>query len=437
MGKSVLVVGGGLAGLSAACDLVEAGWEVTLLERKPFAGGRVYSFRDPETGIEMDNGQHLFLGACREFISFLRRIGAWDAAALQDRMRIRFFEKTGREYYLEESGLPAPLHLAPSILRMPALTRRERWGILRAAWEMKKAGAAEAEGETFRAWLERNGQGPEAMRRFWDLVTVSALNERPEHVSAAAGIFVFQEGFWRARDGLRIGYMKRGQSVIADRAVEWLRSRGAQVLLGKPALALEPRGDRIDGVRTESGILRADAYVAAIPHTVLPRLLATAHPFLAELDRLPTSPIVNVHIVYDRAVTDIDFTAVVDSPAQWVFNKTAMWKEAKLPGTYLCLSISGAGPYLDLRKEELETRFVREMEEVFPGAKSARRIAVRVIREPSATFTWAPGVRRLRRPQRTPWTNFFVAGDWTDTGWPSTMEGAVRSGRAAALALLS
>lgn len=427
-----MVLGAGLAGLSTACELVDRGFSVRLLEKRSFAGGRVYSFFDPEMGCELDNGQHVFLKGCTAFRRFLLRIGALADVFLQERTRVAFRGRDGSVAWITESGWPPPFHGLPSLLAYTHLTLGERLGILKAAAAMRRVDVRDPaiDRESFHEWLRRHRQTDPAIDRLWDLMVLSILNEHAREVSAAQAIFVFQEGFLKGPEESRIGYCRKGQGVLSRKAVDWLTAREVRVDFNRKVKQVVLDGICVVGVEIEEeGVVLADVIVSALPHPALLQLLPEEHrdgAFFSRAASLGTSPIVNVYLWFDRDVIEEEFVAFVGSKIQWVFNKSLMTNGTG--GSWLDISLSGARDYVDVPREKLVEAFVEEVRVLLPAARKARLLHAKVLVEREATFWAKPGSRSHRLPAKTPLQNFFLAGDWTDTGWPSTMEGAVRSG---------
>jgi len=432
---SVVVVGGGLAGIAAACELADAGLRVTLVEKRPFLGGRSYSYLDKRSGMEVDNGQHVFLGCCTEYIRLLKRLGVWHKVHLQKRLHVRVIDKVWGESVLESQPLPPPLHLLPSLLRFRSLSPTEK---ARAAYAMARirsldrAARRDLDGITFADWLRAQGQTENAIRGFWSLIIQPTLNGEITTVSADLALMVFQEGFLRDRNGANVGWAKVGLSaLLAQAAREYVESRGGEVRLGQGITGLRLE----DGRAAVSGPGQEAEYVVL---AVEPRPLASLlpkplreEPFFGRIGHIDTSPIVNVHLWYDRQVTDMKFAAFLNTPLQWVFNKSRLWGQEG-DGQYLDVSLSGAQEFMDMSTREIVGLFAREVQSLFPLARTAQLRQALVVKQRDATFAARPGVSRLRPGQRTPVRNLFLAGDWTDTGWPATMESAVRSGMLAA-----
>jgi squalene-associated FAD-dependent desaturase len=426
--RRVVVCGGGLAGVAAACEATLLGADVTLVERRPFLGGKAYSFTDDEAGVEVDNGQHVFLGCCTAYIAFLKLIGAYGDATLQRALDAPVRDRAGRAGALRASHLPAPLHLGPSFATYPLLSRTEKAAAVRALLALgvlRESQRAELDEITFAEWLIAHGQGVGAIERFWDLIVLPTCNDRSDRVSATLATFVFQEGFFRTRTGSAIGWSRVGLTRLVDPpARRFLDGHGARVVTGQGVASVEGGAVTLTG----GEVLAADAVVLALPPE---RTREVCLPALPDDPELGSSPIVNVHVWFDRPVMDGLFTAVVDSPAQWVFNRTSM---AGLPGPgqHLAVSISGARDEVVKKKRVLIEQITAELRTLFPRAASATVERAVCVKEREATFAAAPGQGARRPGTRTPVDGVVLAGAWTDTGWPATMEGAVRSGLLAA-----
>ncbi len=426
--------------MTAALRLVDAGYRVTLVERRPYLGGRAYSYVDRETGVQVDNGQHVFMGCCTAYVELLREAGALDGAARQKRLRVEVRSPEGRNGVLAAAPLPAPLHLLPSFLRYPHLSWREKLravpALLRISRERDRE-RPELRALSFEEWLRRNGQSERAIANFWDLIVIPSLNDASRDVSAAMAFMLFQTALLRDAHGADVGYARSGLSELMGEPIERrLRERGAEVLLGRTAQRILVEGGAVTGVAlADGGALSADWCVSALPphafSALLPDELRAAPSFAAAAEH-SYSPIVNLHVWYDRPVADFEWTAFVDSPLQFVFNKTRI---AALPGPgdYLTVSLSAAWEWWPLSKEELRERFTAELARALPRARGAAIQRFIVVKEQRATFRSLPGGPDNRLPARTSLPNLVLAGDWTDTGWPATMEGAVRSGNAAAM----
>jgi squalene-associated FAD-dependent desaturase len=465
-----VVIGGGLAGITAAIALAERGAEVTLLEARPRLGGATCSFsRD---GLTVDTGQHVFLGCCTAYRGLLGKLGMTAHAPLQPRFDVTVLAP-GKKTKLRRTALPGPLHMLPALLRYPFLSYPERASVSRPALAMRRLDPADpaVDAQRFGDWLAAHGQTEHTRRALWDLFTVSALNIAGDDASLALAATVVKTGLLGRNDAADIGVpaLPLGE-LHGDAGATLLAKLGAQVLINTKASAIEVSGDPDPGAArfrvrlarpAEEPDLAADAVVLAVPHDKAASLIppgALPPATVQAWSGLGASPIVNVHVIYDRPVTDLPFAAAVDSPVQWVFDRTAISGLAAAadpmkPGfhgpadgygaaagaarrpQYLAISLSAADGYVDVPAAELRERFVPALAELFPAARRARVTEFFVTRERRATFRQAPGCGALRPKAGTRIPGLVLAGAWTDTGWPDTMEGAVRSGLAAAIEL--
>jgi squalene-associated FAD-dependent desaturase len=438
-----VIVGGGLAGLAAAAALVGRGLRITLLESRPRLGGRASSFTDPVTGEPVDNCQHVSMSCCTNLADFCRRVGAADLFRRDD--EFVFLSPEGRVSRLKAGMLPAPLHLAGSFLRANYLTWREK---LRVAYGLARlcSGRDESPVEPMLDWLRRHGQTTRALERYWAPVLVSALNERLDRMDVGHARKVFLDGFLRTRDGYRleIPLVPLGE-LYGTRLESWLVQNGVTVRLTTGVRAVEADGEgTVSGVVLRSGeTVPADFVVAAVPFDRVADLLGddlTARgPALTGLESLVSSPITGVHLWFDRPVCPFDHVVTLGHTVQWVFNHTAI--QGRRPGDadrgeYLQLVVSASYDLLKLDREAVRDLMLAELGEIWPEAREAKLLRWWVVTEHGATFAVRPGVDALRPPQRTPVEGLFLAGDWTSTGWPATMEGAVRSGYLAAEGVL-
>jgi squalene-associated FAD-dependent desaturase len=444
----VLVVGGGLAGIAAALDCADGGTQVTLLERRNRLGGLTWSFRHADRWI--DNGQHVFLRCCDEYLSFLDRIGATSDVELPERLDIPIVApatglgRTPRLGRLRRSGLPAPLHLAGSLLRYPHLSVRDRMGLGRAVWALRSLDLSDPalDAQSFGSWLARHGQSPATVSALWDLITVPTVNLPAAEASLAMAAKVFQTGLLKETRAADMGWSRVPLSQLhGARAAVALAQAGVEVQLGAQVERIEHHAHLAAGgrnrfaVRTPDGTLGADAVISAVPHEVAGQILPPGS--VAHQDRLGdlgASAIVDVHLVFDRQVTRWPLLAGLHSPVQWVFDRTAssgMAAGADGP-QYVAVSVSAADEMVSRRPDDLVPWITAELGRLLPDATAARVLDALVTKERNATFRARPGTAALRPPARTARPGLAVAGAWTDTGWPATMEGAVRSGRAAA-----
>lgn len=436
-GPHVTVVGGGLAGITAALDCAAAGARVTLLEVRPRLGGAAYSVtRD---GLSVDNGQHVFLRCCTAYRELLTRLGADRDAVLQPRLDIPLLAPGGREAALRRSDLPAPLHLSAALARHPFLRVRERAAVARAVLALRRIDVNDpaTDRRSFGDWLHERRQSPAAIEAIWRLIALPTLNLEPADASLAQAAQVFQVGLLSDQRAGDVGYARVPLSALHDvPARRALVAAGADVRTGWRVEQVVQGSDGRFEVRGADGAVTADAVVVAVPAERVANLLPSGTGIdpnrLAQLGR---SPIVNLHVVYDRRVFEHPFAAGVHSPVQWVFDRT---ESAGLDrGQCLAVSLSAADEFEHLDADTLRARFIPALAQLLPAAREAEVEQFVVIREHAATFRAAPGARALRPAARTALPGLAVAGAWTDTGWPATMEGAVRSGHAAAREVLA
>lgn len=429
-------------------NLLDQGYRVLLVEARSFLGGRAFSFVDRETGVTVDNGQHVILGCCTYFIEFLQRLGVSEKWYLQPKLRVRIADRRGKEGVLQAGGLPSPFHLLLSFLRYSHLERGEKLHILLALARARFTDRFQPDLEllSFYHWLKQQGQSERAIQNFWNLLVMPTLNDNVQDVSASMGLMIVQEGLLNGYHNLDVGYAVDGLlPSIGGPARESLLNWGCRLMLGTAVKRLLGDSQRISGVELASGeVVAGDVWVSALPPDILlrvtPEEVVEAVPVFSRLAGLETSPIVNIHLFYDRVVMDGEFLAIVDSPLQWVFNKGRIPEGSAsifTGGQYICVSVSAAWDYIDRTREDISAAFIQEMEQVFPAARDARVLRSLVVKQRNATFRCLPGAGRLRPSSVTPISNLFLAGEWTDTGWPSTMESAVRSGYNAARAVVS
>jgi zeta-carotene desaturase len=444
----VIVIGGGLAGLSSAVALAEAGFRVRLLEKRPHLGGRAASYVLPG-GEHVDNCQHVTLGCCTNLEEFYRRVGA--ANQIQFFERLMFATPDGRRGVIQSAALPPPLHMAFSFAFYPLLGLADKFAIAQALLAIAISGgqpgdlASNVAGENISmlAWLKKHRQTDRAIRRFWEVILVSALDEDLGRIDARYGIDVFWKAFLSTRAGYRVGIPRVPLSELYEGCRRALAAQGGEVQLRAGVRGFQVAAGRVTGVEREDGSVEtADYYLAAVPQDVLPELLpaeiVNGEPAFHDLRNLRTSPITGVHLWFDRTVMTEPFLTLLDTTTQWVFNKTQLYgTSAENGGQYLQLVISASYKLTSLSRQEIIALCLVELRAVLPAIRDASLVKGTVVKEMSATFSPAPGSDQWRPRQGTSPTGLFLAGDWTSTGWPSTMEGAVRSGFLAAEAILS
>jgi squalene-associated FAD-dependent desaturase len=426
MTQSALVIGGGLAGLAAASALAPRGFRVTVLESRNRLGGRAGSFTDAATGQVVDACQHVSMGCCTNFEHFCKTVGIDHFLAPQP--TLYFMTPNRRVSRFRADRLPAPFHLARAFAAAHYLTIGEK---LRIAWGLWRLIREPADADPpFRDWLLNHRQTERIIDRFWGLVLVSALNETVDRIGLHYARKVFRDGFLSHPRGFEVSVpaVPLGQ-LYGDELTAWFRRHDVDVRLNAAVSEIVETDGRVQGVRLRNGeTLTADIYVAAVPFDRLLDLLPGAtEPYFTNLKHLEPSPITSVHLWWDRPIMRLPHAVLIDCLGQWVFNRGEH---------YVQVVVSAARSMRGLGNDEIQRRIVEELRSLFPDAASATLVRSRVVTEKTATFSAVPGVDRWRPGPESPIENLFVAGDWTATGWPATMEGAVRSGYAAAEAIL-
>jgi squalene-associated FAD-dependent desaturase len=431
---TVLILGGGLAGLAAGVALAARGCRITLLESRGRLGGRASSFTDATSGQLIDTCQHVSMGCCTNFAHFCATVGV--GRLLQPQRALYFMTPDRRISPMAAAPWPAPLHLAPSFLRAHYLTPIEK---ARIAWGMACLRLARTDDDPpFLDWLQRHGQTPRTIDRFWGLVLTSALNEGIDRLGLRYARKVFVDGFLTHPRGFQVELPTAPLGEFyGERLQRWFTIRGARLLLNQAVRAIHVVEGMVDKIETREGEhLKADAYIAALPFErlldFLPANVIDTHVVFANLRKLETSPITSAHLWYRQDVMPLPHVVLVDCLGQWVF-KRGMLGDGE---HYLQVVVSAARQFRGMGNEEVLRTIAAEVEQLFPAAKGAL-LRGRVVTEHAATFSAVPGVDRWRPAQATPLPNLFLAGDYTATGWPATMEGAVRSGYLAAEALLA
>jgi len=445
----VIVIGGGLAGLAAGVALAESGWRVRLFEQRPFLGGRATSYVLPD-GEHVDNCQHVTLGCCTNLADFYKRVGSADKIKFFD--RLFFLDPQGRRGEMQAGMLPAPFHMTGSFAAFAPLTLLDKLSIARAMLDILGAKGHPADleengGVSMLEWLRRRGQTQGAIERFWRVVLVSALDEELDRTDARFGVDVFWKAFLSNRTGYRMGVPAVPLANLYDGCKSEIERRGGEVNLRASVRGLKIENGEIAAVRFDEGKEEnADAYVFAVPHTALAELLPESvkqsDPSLANLDKIKVSPITGVHFWFDRQVMKEPFVTLLDTRTQWIFNKTELYEDINGRanktdgGQYLQLVVSASYELLPKSRQEIIDLCLSEVRHALPAARDAQLVKATVIKEAAATFSPEPGVDRWRPKQESSVRGLFLAGDWTETGWPATMEGAVRSGYLAAEAVL-
>lgn len=424
----VIVVGAGPAGLAAATALSSAGAKVIVLERKPFVGGRAYSYLHPALQ-EVVDCQHVLLGCCTNLRYLLEDAGAGDFVQWYD--ELVFLEPNGRSSPIRPTSLPAPLHSSLDFLSAGMLSLVDKIGIARGLMHFMRGYPASDE-ESFANWLKRTGQSKRAVRHFWEPVIVGALNDGFENCSLRYAGQVFREAFLKSPEGGRLGIPTVPLSQLFGEVGRRAESQGAIFQL---SCSVDTPLQQVDGqwtVHVEAGTYHAPNVVLAVPFEQVARLLPPDGGVSPELSAFRHAPITTLHLWFDREISPLPHAVLLDTGIQWLFNKSVIRKSAK---PYLELVISASHGELRESREELITNALRELEMFFPAVKQAKLLKSGILKEARATFSVLPGLDQYRPDAVTPFEGLFLAGDWVKTGWPSTMEGGVRSGYLAAEAV--
>jgi squalene-associated FAD-dependent desaturase len=456
---TVTIAGGGLAGLAAACAIADSGFRVTLYERRPYLGGRASSYEHPGTGEVIDNCQHVLFRVCTNLVEFYRRIGVEDKIRWYDEMT--FIEPGGRTSVMRASPLPAPLHTAPSFLKFPFLSFKDKLAISRALAALTLTAQPDT-GRSFQDWCERHGQTQNAIQRFWKPILVSALSEDLDLISISAAAQVVRESM-KSREARHMGVPNIPLTDLYDAAGDYIRSRGGVIHFRNSLETFSPGPAQVR-MRISGSEELSDYLILALPFESLDPVLPQtpeAASLREDISHFESCPITGIHLWFDRQITGLDHAVLLDRTIQWMFHKSRLLasrshavspEDSKgfgfsLPmptgtgalapeGSYIELVVSASKSLIDKSRAEIVDLALKEVREFFPAARAANLVKSTVIKEVRATFSPRPGIDAHRPPQTTPWPRVFLAGDWTATGWPATMEGAVRSGYLAAEALL-
>ncbi len=479
---TVAIVGGGLAGLAAACVLAGNGFRVTVFERRPYLGGRASSYEHPGTGEVVDNCQHVLFGSCTNLLAFYKTIGIESKIRWFDRMT--FIEPGGRQSQLEPTFLPAPLHLTPSFMRFKFLTARDKLSLARGLTSLI-FGNSKDDGTSFQDWLTRHHQTPNAIERFWKPILVSALSEDMDRIAIPYAAQVVRESM-KSPEARRMGIPQVPLTELYNAARDYIATHEGTIRFRASVQSFAPAPQGVS-IKLQDSEENFDYAVLAVPFDSLAKLLPesadkpsssltpltptvpsaspqpqTSSPSssapdapLEKLTHFETSPITGVHLWFDRQITDLPHAVLLDRTIQWMFHKSMLLTadaehsgvntasvpgpqgrknaaQGGSPGSYVELVISASKSLRDKPRQEIIDLALAELREFFPAARSANLIKSTVIKEINATFSPTPGIDRYRPTSATPWPHIFLAGDWTATGWPATMEGAVRSGYIAA-----
>jgi len=454
---TVAVAGGGLAGLAAACALAESSFRVTLFERRPYLGGRASSYEHPGTGEVVDNCQHVLFRVCTNLVEFYRRIGVEDKIRWFDQMT--FIEPGGRTSVMRSSPLPAPLHTAPSFLRFPFLSAKDKLVISRSLAALTLTPQPDT-GRSFQQWLQRHSQTENAIERFWKPILVSALSEDLSLISISSAAQVVRESM-KSPAARHMGVPSIPLTELYNAAGDYIRARAGEIRFRNSLEAFFPEPSQVRiRVSNKSNEAKSeedngdeakrdgeepfDYLVLALPFESLERVLPhgpEAVPLRDQLSHFETSPITGIHLWFDRQITDLDHAVLLDRTIQWMFHKSRLLAtrggaNAETSGSYIELVVSASKSLIDKSRTEIVDLALKEVREFFPAARAANLMKSTVIKEVHATYSPRPGIDAYRPQQVTAWPRVFLAGDWSATGWPATMEGAVRSGYLAAEALV-
>ena len=443
--KRVAIIGGGLAGIAAAVRLADAGCQPILIESKKRLGGRATSLVDPRSGHTIDNCQHVLLGCCTNLIDLYSRLNVLDQ--IEWHKTLYWTRGRGEIDRMKAGWLPAPLHLSSSFRRMRIFNRADKRHIARCMWRMIRMGSKGRfawRDRTFGEFLDECGQPRELVRSFWNTIIVSACNMDAHRVNASHALQVFQEGFLANRWSYTMGLATVPLAELYAPAIDVIIDAGGDIQLGVSAKAIAFDGRRVTGVVTEDGLVESAAVVSAAPFDRLDKLvsdaLRRADRRLQCLDHLEVSPILGVHLYFAQPIMHLPHLVLVDRGVQWLFNKGVNSDGRQ----HVHAVISGADDWMELSEDEIVQRVLGDVHHALPQSIGLPPVEARSIKEKRATFASLPGMDALR-PGATPALvgsggggveNLFLAGDWTDTGWPATMEGAVRSGYAAAAGVL-
>jgi zeta-carotene desaturase len=422
---TAIVIGGGLAGLSSVIALSSAGFKVDLFESRPFLGGRATSYllNASDGGETIDNCQHILLRCCVNLLDFYKRLNVADR--IQFHRVFYFIEPGGRTSTLSAGRFPKPFHFTESFLRMTFLSMPEKLAVSRGllAIRRERNSRQDLDRITMLDWLQEKRQPRRAIERFWNQVLVSAINEEVSRMAALHAFQVFWLGFLASAQSYQMGIpaVPLGQLYSSD---TWKRAGNVQLQLRSSVERLVIEEGRVTGVRLPDGVRTADYYVAALPFERLPALVPELS---VDLEPFTHSPITGIHLWFDRSITQLPHATLLDRTIQWMFNKDR--------GRYLQLVVSASRTLTDMPRNDVIALALRELGEFFPVARDAKLEKAHVVKEVRATFSARPGLEAYRPPAQTPFANLALAGDWTRSGWPATMEGAVRSGYLAAEAV--
>lgn len=432
MRADVVIVGGGLAGLAAAIKLVNSGAKVVILEKNSYLGGRTYSFLDSKTGDIVDNGQHVLVGAYYHTLEYLKTIGTLEFLKRQNNPHIYFYDFSKGLSRFNIPNLPAPLNLLSGLLNHKMLPMSDRLKMLKVGMQLmfwNKQLENELLEMSVAEWLERMKQSEVVKKSFWYPIMISALNESPEIASALLFARIIKHTFLNRTANSEILIPTIGQSELyIDSAIKFINDRKSSIVKNSYVKALIINKNEVSGVEAKEKVI-AGNIILAIPHYNLLRLLQNNFinlPELSNLKLLGSSPIISINLWFDREVMEQDFIGVIDGNLQWIFNKRNIMYETN--NNYISAVISNARSLIDQSKNEIIKIALRELMDIFPKVKSAELLHYVVLKERRATFSASNVSEKYRPLQQTSIKNLYICGDWTNTGLPATIEGAIKSG---------
>lgn len=438
--RTVTVIGGGVAGMSAACALAEVGFRVQLVERRSYLGGRASSYLHPGVDEVIDNCQHVLFGCCTNLIGFYQRIGVADRIHWTSNMTM--IEPGGRRSVLGPSWLPAPLHGLPKLLTAHAFSWDDKRALARAFRAMMRPGIVQYSQESLGDWLRAQKQTKGAIERFWRLVIASALNADLDSIALPYAVKVIRELFMNSAQAGSMGMSTVPLSDLYSGAKEYLLQRGSEVLLNTSVESCAWDEETSQwSVPTRSGLVVSDFLVVALPFEGLQKLLPHMPPaegaegLSRKIETLEHWPICSVHLWFDREITDLEHAVLLDREIHWMYNKGRLQAWRKLKGSYVELVISASRTFAALERKDAIALALSELSEYFPAIATAKLEKAALVKEVRATFGVPPGIDSARPGSDSTWPRCFLAGDWIATGWPSTMESAARSGHLAAEAV--
>lgn len=443
--KSILIIGGGVAGIAAAVALSERGFRVEIVEKRLLLGGRASSYIDAATGERLDECQHGTMRCCTNLTDLLTRLGVQDQIRYHD--TLHFLDGDGVRSVIQGSALPAPMHTAPSFLRFRSLGLKDKIAIGRGMMAMLRARPdPKHDTITVAEWFRQTGQTERAVQRFWGPILVSACNETNDRISYAHALKIFRDGFLLHPTAFHFGVPRVPLgSLYTEPTLAYLAKRGGcarlRTIVEEIDFTTEPTPCVAGIVLRDGTRLEADYYISALQFDLLLKLLpeqvTTNAPYWQNLNGLELSPICGVHLWFDRLLDCPEALAVLDRETEWIFHKNLTFDLPKEAGSYLSIVISASHRLAGLPKEEILARILADVHACLPVSREATLLRSQIIRWPKATISPKPGADTLRPGQVSPIPNLLVAGEWTRTGWPSTMEGAARSGYLAAEAILT